>query len=131
VSASSIVDLKAELYEKEQALKHHKADPSAPPPTARRGKGGSVDQVFARGNKGVDARAKRDLASREAPLNQLAESKRKLEAKAAQYDQMQQREYSVADASTSSHDLNAPLVDFQVRVPLRLAASFLFVTNHR
>jgi len=111
VSASSIVDLKAELYEKEQQAKRHRNDPSAPPPTVRRGKLGSVEQVFARGNKGVEARAKRDLANSDTPVNQLAESKRKLAEKAEQYERLQQQQTE----STAYNDLNAPLVDFQMK----------------
>lgn len=84
VSASSIVDLKAELFQKEQAVKRFvNGQAGAERPTKRRG---TVKDVLSRGNKGVEARAAKDLAQvEEAPL---ALSQRKLVEKSRLYDKM-------------------------------------------
>jgi hypothetical protein len=102
VSASSMLELKAELYEREQLVKRQK---SLAPADAKASKGKAP--LDAR-NRGVEARAARDLAHSQAETDVLANSAAQLARKAAMYAQMQ-RSASSSAARSAEHDL----VDWQ------------------
>jgi hypothetical protein len=106
--------LKAELYEKEQAVKRFKSgDVGATQPTARRGSG-SVKDVFARSNRGVDERSKRDEAAH-VSQNELERSRARLEEKASLYQRMARSEETRYATETDTSSERAPLVDFQLK----------------
>lgn len=115
VSSSSIVGLKAELYEKEQAVKRFKSgEVGAAQPTARRATG-TVSDVFTRGsNRGVAERASRDLLGDDGESrDQLSKSRTKLEEKARKYNALLGS--NVGSESEALHSDRAPLVDFQLK----------------
>lgn len=118
VSSSSIVGLKAELYEKEQAVKRFKSgEVGAAQPTARRATG-TVNDVFTRGsNRGVAERASRDLLNDDGVGggDQLAKSRAKLEEKAAKYNSLLGSNVGGESESSSLHSDRAPLIDFQLK----------------
>jgi hypothetical protein len=102
VSASSMLELKAELYEREQLVKRQK---SLAPADAKASK---AKVPLDTRNRGVEARAARDLAQSQAETDVLANSAAQLARKAAMYAQMQ-RSASSSAARAAEHDL----VDWQ------------------
>ncbi|XP_012680402.2 coiled-coil domain-containing protein 174 [Clupea harengus] len=90
VTASSLVDLKAELYRKQQEFQQDKLTQHGGTSTA-----GSTARpklkkpsIWSKQNEGVTARAQRDVEISAEEENNLEKSKKKLEEKARLYEQM-------------------------------------------
>ncbi|XP_041747271.2 coiled-coil domain-containing protein 174 isoform X2 [Coregonus clupeaformis] len=86
VTASSLVDLKAELYRKQEQFKHEKlvqdAGTSAKAPKIKK------PNVWSKQNEGVLERSQKDVELVAEEENNLDNAKRKLEEKAKLYEQM-------------------------------------------
>ncbi|XP_041946257.1 coiled-coil domain-containing protein 174 isoform X1 [Alosa sapidissima] len=90
VTASSLVDLKAELYRKQQEFRQEKITQHGGTSAA-----GSADRpklkkpnIWSKQNEGVSARAQKDVELSAEEENNLDKSKKKLEEKARIYEQM-------------------------------------------
>uniref|UniRef100_A0A8C8CP88 CCDC174 alpha/beta GRSR domain-containing protein n=1 Tax=Oncorhynchus tshawytscha TaxID=74940 RepID=A0A8C8CP88_ONCTS len=81
VTASSLVDLKAELYRKQEQFKHEKLVQDAGTSTKK-------PNVWSKQNEGVSERAQKDVELVAEEENNLDRAKRKLEEKAKLYEQM-------------------------------------------
>ncbi|KAK6474095.1 coiled-coil domain-containing protein 174-like [Huso huso] len=87
VTAASLVDLKAELYRKQEAFKQEKlvkdtGAPLKPKPTNKK------SSIWNKQNEGVSDRAEKDVEQKTEEENTLDKSKQKLEEKARLYEQM-------------------------------------------
>ncbi|KAK1158475.1 coiled-coil domain-containing protein 174-like [Acipenser oxyrinchus oxyrinchus] len=87
VTAASLVDLKAELYRKQEAFKQEKlvkdtGAPLKPKPTNKK------SCIWNKQNEGVSDRAEKDVEQKTEEENTLDKSKQKLEEKARLYEQM-------------------------------------------
>ncbi|XP_063071107.1 coiled-coil domain-containing protein 174 isoform X2 [Engraulis encrasicolus] len=91
VTASSLVDLKAELHRKQQSFRQEKlTQPGGSSTTkgaAARDKS-KKPNIWAKQNEGVSARAQRDVELSAEEENNLEKSKKRLEEKARLYEQM-------------------------------------------
>ncbi|XP_030633311.1 coiled-coil domain-containing protein 174 isoform X1 [Chanos chanos] len=87
VTASSLVDLKAELYRKQEQFKQDKLgqDAGSEPKSKAKIK---KPTVWTKHNEGVSARAQKDVEQSVEEENTLDKSKQKLEEKARLYEQM-------------------------------------------
>ncbi|TKS71596.1 Coiled-coil domain-containing protein 174 [Collichthys lucidus] len=86
VTASSLVDLKAELYRKQEQFKHDKLKQVHA--GASRSRDTKKPNVWSKQNAGVSARAEKDAEQLSEEQNSLDASKRRLEEKAKLYEQM-------------------------------------------
>ncbi|XP_039626797.1 coiled-coil domain-containing protein 174 [Polypterus senegalus] len=86
VNASSLVDLKAELYRKQEEFKHEKLSKDGGAPL--HSKHVKKPNLWSTQNKGVTNRAEKDLEKKVEEENTLDKSKKKLEEKARLYEQM-------------------------------------------
>lgn len=89
VTASSLVDLKAELYRKQQEFRQEKLTQPGGPSTAGAAPRPKLKpNIWTKQNEGVSARAQKDVELSAEEENNLEKSKRKLEEKARLYEQM-------------------------------------------
>uniref|UniRef100_A0A4W5QQT0 Coiled-coil domain containing 174 n=1 Tax=Hucho hucho TaxID=62062 RepID=A0A4W5QQT0_9TELE len=86
VTASSLVDLKAELYRKQEQFKHEKLGQDAG--TSTKAPKIKKPNVWSKQNEGVSERAQKDVELVAEEENNLDQAKRKLEEKAKLYEQM-------------------------------------------
>ncbi|KAM9522849.1 coiled-coil domain-containing protein 174-like [Salvelinus alpinus] len=86
VTASSLVDLKAELYRKQEQFKHEKLGQDAG--TSTKAPKIKKPNVWSKQNDGVSERAQKDVELVAEEENNLDKAKRKLEEKAKLYEQM-------------------------------------------
>ncbi|XP_014022610.2 coiled-coil domain-containing protein 174 [Salmo salar] len=86
VTASSLVDLKAELYRKQEQFKHEKLGQDAG--TSTKAPKIKKPNVWIKQNEGVSERAQKDVELVAEEENNLDKAKRKLEEKAKLYEQM-------------------------------------------
>lgn len=87
VTAASLVDLKAELFRKQEEFKHEKLAKAAggvPKPRAPLKK----PNIWSKQNSGVTARAERDVEEKNEEDDSLEKSRKRLEEKAQLYEQM-------------------------------------------
>lgn len=87
VTAASLVDLKAELFRKQEEFKHEKlakASGGVPKPRAIPKK----PNIWNKQNAGVTARAERDVEEKTEEDDSLAKSRKRLEEKAELYEKM-------------------------------------------
>nr|XP_006630781.1 PREDICTED: coiled-coil domain-containing protein 174 [Lepisosteus oculatus] len=109
VTASSLVDLKAELYRKQEEFKQEKlvkdaGVPLKPKPINKK------PGIWSKPNEGVAARAQKDVEQMSEEKKTLDEAKRKLEEKAKLYEQMTKGDFP--DEETES----LFLVDFTQKI---------------
>ncbi|MBN3302064.1 CC174 protein, partial [Amia calva] len=104
-----LVDLKAELYRKQEAFKHEKLvkDAGAPLKTKVTNK---KPTIWSKQNEGVTSRAQKDVEQTSEEENTLDKAKRRLEEKAKLYDQMTKGDFP--DEETES----LFLVDFTQKI---------------
>ncbi|XP_076870672.1 coiled-coil domain-containing protein 174 [Brachyhypopomus gauderio] len=109
VTASSLVDLKAELYRKQESFKQERLakDTGAVPTLHTKTKKPSI---WSKQNEGVSARAQRDVEKATEEENTLDKSRQKLEEKARLYEQMTKGDFP--DEETES----LYLVDFTQKI---------------
>ncbi|XP_072540588.1 coiled-coil domain-containing protein 174 [Salminus brasiliensis] len=109
VTASSLVDLKAELYRKQEAFKQERLsqDVGAAPKSHPKVKKPSI---WTKQNEGVSARAQRDVEQTVEEEKNLDKSRQKLEEKARLYEQMTKGDFP--DEETES----LYLVDFTQKI---------------
>ncbi|XP_023279207.1 coiled-coil domain-containing protein 174 [Seriola lalandi dorsalis] len=88
VTASSLVDLKAELYRKQEKFKQEKLEQENTGAGFKSKSKVKKPNVWSKQNAGVSARAERDAEQLAEEKNNLDTAKRKLEEKAKLYDQM-------------------------------------------
>nr|XP_046191136.1 LOW QUALITY PROTEIN: coiled-coil domain-containing protein 174 [Oncorhynchus gorbuscha] len=86
VTASSLVDLKAELYRKQEQFKHEKLGQDAG--TSTKAPKSKKPNVWSKQNEGVSERAQKDVELVAEEENNLDRARRKLEEKAKLYEQM-------------------------------------------
>ncbi|XP_036387755.1 coiled-coil domain-containing protein 174 [Megalops cyprinoides] len=87
VTAASLVDLKAELYRKQEEFKQEKLGHDGGVPLKPKTKI-KKPNVWTKQNEGVSARAQKDVEQAAEEENTLDKAKRKLEEKAKLYEQM-------------------------------------------
>lgn len=87
VTASSLVDLKAELFRKQEQFKHDKLGQNSGAGVKSRFKS-KKPNIWIKQNEGVSARAEKDVEQVAEEDNSLDKSRRRLEEKAKLYDQM-------------------------------------------
>ncbi|NP_001234938.1 coiled-coil domain-containing protein 174 [Xenopus tropicalis] len=87
VTAASLVDLKAELFRKQEEFKHEKLSKDAGLSSKPRA-GSKKPSIFSKQNSGVTARAEKDVEERTEEENTLDKSRKKLEEKALLYEKM-------------------------------------------
>ncbi|XP_064161237.1 coiled-coil domain-containing protein 174 [Anguilla rostrata] len=87
VTAASLVDLKAELYRKQEQFKQEKLASDAGVPAKPKSKF-KKPNVWEKQNEGVSARSQKDVEEAKEEENTLDNSRRKLEEKAKLYEQM-------------------------------------------
>ncbi|XP_043098269.1 coiled-coil domain-containing protein 174 [Puntigrus tetrazona] len=109
VTASSLVDLKAELYRKQEQFKHDRLgqDEGASQKSKTKIK---KPNIWSKQNEGVSARAERDVQQTTEEENTLEKSRQKLEEKARLYEQMTKGDFP--DEETES----LFLVDFTQKI---------------
>lgn len=109
VTASSLVDLKAELYRKQEQFKHDRLGQDAG--AAQKAKTNiKKPSIWSKQNEGVSARAQRDVQQTAEEENTLDKSRQKLEEKARLYEQMTKGDFP--DEETES----LYLVDFTQKI---------------
>ncbi|XP_066521491.1 coiled-coil domain-containing protein 174 [Hoplias malabaricus] len=109
VTASSLVDLKAELYRKQEAFKQEKLshDFGSVPKSHTKVK---KPNIWSKQNEGVSSRAERDVVQTAEEEQNLDKSRQKLEEKARLYEQMTKGDFP--DEETES----LYLVDFTQKI---------------
>ncbi|KAI0701201.1 hypothetical protein BC835DRAFT_1404636 [Cytidiella melzeri] len=122
VSASSFLDLKAELSRKEEQLNKAKASGKTVKAVKRPDK---KPTIWARPNKGVEARATRDAESDEVSRSTLESAREKLERKSKIYEKLSKGK----SGGLSDKQYDALLVD--VRLFFLVANSGCIGTEHR
>ncbi|XP_060925831.1 coiled-coil domain-containing protein 174 isoform X2 [Limanda limanda] len=88
VTASSLVDLKAELYRKQEQFKHDKLGQDHAGAGSKSKSNVKKPNVWSKPNPGVSARAEKDAEQLDEEQKTLDTSRRKLEEKAKLYEQM-------------------------------------------
>ncbi|XP_026863703.2 coiled-coil domain-containing protein 174 [Electrophorus electricus] len=121
VTASSLVDLKAELYRKQETFKQERLsqDAGAVPKIHTKTKKPSI---WSKQNEGVSARAQRDVEKATEEENTLNKSRQKLEEKARLYEQMTKGDFP--DEETESLylvDFTQKIIDQKREVHIRQA----------
>uniref|UniRef100_A0A8C2KF60 Coiled-coil domain containing 174 n=1 Tax=Cyprinus carpio TaxID=7962 RepID=A0A8C2KF60_CYPCA len=109
VTASSLVDLKAELYRKQEQFKHDRLGQDAGAAQKAKTKI-KKPNIWSKQNEGVSARAQRDVQQTAEEENTLDKSRQKLEEKARLYEQMTKGDFP--DEETES----LFLVDFTQKI---------------
>ncbi|KAL1272611.1 hypothetical protein QQF64_028473 [Cirrhinus molitorella] len=109
VTASSLVDLKAELYRKQEQFKHDRLGQDAGAAQKSKPKI-KKPNIWSKQNEGVNARAQRDVQQTAEEENTLDKSRQKLEEKARLYEQMTKGDFP--DEETES----LFLVDFTQKI---------------
>ncbi|KAK7144971.1 hypothetical protein R3I94_011152 [Phoxinus phoxinus] len=109
VTASSLVDLKAELYRKQEKFKHDKLGQDAGAAQKSKTKI-KKPNIWTKQNEGVNDRAQRDVQQTVEEENTLDKSRQKLEEKARLYEQMTKGDFP--DEETES----LFLVDFTQKI---------------
>ncbi|XP_016322544.1 coiled-coil domain-containing protein 174-like [Sinocyclocheilus anshuiensis] len=109
VTASSLVDLKAELYRKQEQFKHDRLGQDAGVAQKSKTKV-KKPNIWSKQNEGVNARAQRDVQQTAEEENTLDKSRQKLEEKARLYEQMTKGDFP--DEETES----LFLVDFTQKI---------------
>uniref|UniRef100_A0A673LFQ7 Coiled-coil domain-containing protein 174-like n=1 Tax=Sinocyclocheilus rhinocerous TaxID=307959 RepID=A0A673LFQ7_9TELE len=109
VTASSLVDLKAELYRKQEQFKHDRLGQDAGAAQKSKTKV-KKPNIWSKQNEGVNARAQRDVQQTAEEENTLDKSRQKLEEKARLYEQMTKGDFP--DEETES----LFLVDFTQKI---------------
>lgn len=109
VTASSLVDLKAELYRKQEKFKHDRLGQDAGAAQKSKTKI-KKPNIWTKQNEGVNARAQRDVQQTVEEENTLDKSRQKLEEKARLYEQMTKGDFP--DEETES----LFLVDFTQKI---------------
>ncbi|XP_073708391.1 coiled-coil domain-containing protein 174 [Garra rufa] len=109
VTASSLVDLKAELYRKQEQFKHDRLGQDAGAAQKSKTKI-KKPNIWSKQNEGVNARAQRDVQQTAEEENTLDKSRQKLEEKARLYEQMTKGDFP--DEETES----LFLVDFTQKI---------------
>ncbi|XP_042195736.1 coiled-coil domain-containing protein 174 [Callorhinchus milii] len=109
VTAASLVDLKAELYRKQEAFKREKLLKAAAAPLTAKS-ANRKPNIWVKANAGVDARAEKDVEEKAEEQQTLDKSKQKLEEKAKLYEQMTKGNFP--DEETES----MYLVDFTQKI---------------
>ncbi|MCI4375041.1 hypothetical protein PGIGA_G00104570 [Pangasianodon gigas] len=109
VTASSLVDLKAELYRKQEAFKQEKLAQDAGT-TSKSHIHTKKPSVWSKQNQGVTARAQKDVEKTAEEEQNLDKSRQKLEEKARLYEQMTKGDFP--DEETES----LFLVDFTQKI---------------
>ncbi|KAM9324378.1 coiled-coil domain-containing protein 174 [Gastrophryne carolinensis] len=84
VTAASLVDLKAELFRKQEEFKREKATGGPSKPQAAQKK----PNIWSKQNAGVNTRAERDVEEKTEEDNTLEKSRKRLEEKALLYEKM-------------------------------------------
>ncbi|XP_038078741.1 coiled-coil domain-containing protein 174-like [Patiria miniata] len=107
VNSSSLVDLKAELFRKQEAFRREKQQQNST--TVKSKPVPKKQTIWSKKNAGVQARAEKDKSLSVEEENQLDKSRAALEAKSKLYEQMSQRAILSADDDVSEHFL----VDFE------------------
>lgn len=93
VTASSLVDLKAELYRKQEQFKQEKLAQSAGSGFKVKDKETKKPSVWSKQNAGVSSRAQKDAEQLAEEQNTLSAATRKLEEKAKLYEQMSKGDF--------------------------------------
>ncbi|XP_048878517.1 coiled-coil domain-containing protein 174 [Brienomyrus brachyistius] len=107
VTAASLVDLKAELYRKQEEFRHERlASDSAEKPKSKLTK----PNIWNKQNEGVSVRAQKDVEQATEEEDSLEKSRRKLEEKTRLYEQMSKGDFP--DEETESQFL----VDFTQKI---------------
>ncbi|KAM7005772.1 coiled-coil domain-containing protein 174 [Tautogolabrus adspersus] len=88
VTASSLVDLKAELYRKQEQFKQEKLGQESPAAGFLTKSKDKKSNIWSKQNAGVSARAEKDAEQLAEEQNSLDSSRHKLEQKAKLYEQM-------------------------------------------
>lgn len=109
VTASSLVDLKAELYRKQEAFKQERLSKDVGTASVSHTKL-KKPSIWTKQNEGVSARAQRDVEQTVEEENNLDKSRQKLEEKARLYEQMTKGDFP--DEETES----LYLVDFTQKI---------------
>ncbi|KAG7326177.1 hypothetical protein KOW79_009578 [Hemibagrus wyckioides] len=109
VTASSLVDLKAELYRKQEVFKQEKLTQDSGS-TSRSHNHTKKPSVWSKQNQGVAARAQKDVEKTAEEEQNLDKSRQKLEEKARLYEQMTKGDFP--DEETES----LYLVDFTQKI---------------
>ncbi|KAK2858259.1 hypothetical protein Q7C36_006178 [Tachysurus vachellii] len=109
VTASSLVDLKAELYRKQESFKQEKLAQDAGT-TSKSHNHTKKPSVWTKQNQGVSARAQKDVEKTAEEEQNLDKSRQKLEEKARLYEQMTKGDFP--DEETES----LYLVDFTQKI---------------
>ncbi|XP_051752325.1 coiled-coil domain-containing protein 174 [Ctenopharyngodon idella] len=109
VTASSLVDLKAELYRKQEQFKHDRLGQDAGAAQKSKTKI-KKPNIWSKQNEGVNVRAQRDVQQTTEEENTLDKSRQKLEEKARLYEQMTKGDFP--DEETES----LFLVDFTQKI---------------
>lgn len=110
INASSLVDLKAELFRKQDQLKKDRLGPQGSSTSSARSKQqeSKKPSIWSKKNAGVTSRAEKDLEQIEQERNELENARNKLEAKAKFYEQMTKDGY-IPEADSGERFL----VDFE------------------
>ncbi|KAM9483032.1 coiled-coil domain-containing protein 174 [Clarias gariepinus] len=109
VTASSLVDLKAELYRKQEAFKHEKLAQETGT-ASKQHNHSKKPSVWSKQNQGVTARAQKDVEKTAEEEQNIDKSRQKLEEKARLYEQMTKGDFP--DEETES----LYLVDFTQKI---------------
>lgn len=110
VTASSLVDLKAELYRKQEQFKHDRLGQDAGGGAQKSKTKIKKPNIWSKQNEGVNARAQKDVQQTAEEENTLDKSRQKLEEKARLYEQMTKGDFP--DEETES----LFLVDFTQKI---------------
>ncbi|KAJ8259818.1 hypothetical protein GJAV_G00173850 [Gymnothorax javanicus] len=109
VTAASLVDLKAELYRKQEQFKQEKLASDAGVPVKPKSKF-KKSNVWDKQNEGVSARSQKDVEQAKEEENTLDNARRKLEEKAKLYEQMTKGDFPDEEAESLF------LVDFTQKI---------------